>query len=254
LHHVGNLPVDCKGSLPMANTLAHHAQAALRFLRQVMEAPFSIYESGTSKPTLVPFIGDRISQRRKWQKPRDKQEPYTFAMLHTFFKQVSQSEKDDSCSFLGKDSLIFNSQCLGIFTGSRVSKYAQSKGKVTDVSRVPTNPSNPSALPLPLAFVASNFLFLSASGIVVPHHDIYTQILLWPPNCRSLSGMTRVDKTIPSESLVQDDNGYAQSKPPLASCIAPTSLPPTQLNPSASIAPVAHKVSPTFGILMSPKK
>jgi hypothetical protein len=174
LHHVGNIPVDRKGSLPMANTLAHHAQAASRFLRQVMEAPFSIYESGTSKPTYVPFIGDRISQRRKWQKPRDKREPYTFAMLHTFFKQVSQSEKEDSRSFLGKDALIFNSQCLGIFTGSRVSEYAQSKGKVTDVSRVPTNPSNPSAPPLPLAFVASDFLFLSASGVVVPHHDIYT--------------------------------------------------------------------------------
>jgi hypothetical protein len=48
------------------------------------------------------------------------------------------------------------------------------EANVTDVSRVPTNPNNPSALPLPLAFVASDFLFLSASGIVVPHHDIYT--------------------------------------------------------------------------------
>jgi hypothetical protein len=65
LHHVGNLPVNRKGNLPMANTLAHHAQAASHFLQQVMEAPFSIYESGTSKPTLVPFIGDRISQRCK---------------------------------------------------------------------------------------------------------------------------------------------------------------------------------------------
>jgi hypothetical protein len=96
-------------------------------------------------------------------------------MLHTFFKQVSQSEKDNSCSFIGKDSLIFNSQCLGIFTGStRVSEHAESKGKVTDVSWVPTNPINPSSLPLPLAFVAINFLFLSASGIMVPHHNIYT--------------------------------------------------------------------------------
>jgi hypothetical protein len=63
--------------------------------------------------------------------------------------------------------------------------------------------------------------------------------------------MTRVDKTIPSKSSVQDNNGYVQLKPPLASCIALTSLPPTQLNPSASITPVAHKDSPNFGILMS---
>jgi hypothetical protein len=63
--------------------------------------------------------------------------------------------------------------------------------------------------------------------------------------------MTRVDKTIRSGSLVQDDDGFSQSKPPLASCIALTSLLPTQRNPSASITPVAHKDFPTSGIRMS---
>jgi hypothetical protein len=66
--------------------------------------------------------------------------------------------------------------------------------------------------------------------------------------------MTRVDETIPSGSSVQDDDGYAQSKQLLASCIVLTSWLLMQHNPSASIAPVANKDSLTSGIPTSQKK
>jgi len=165
--HVRSIPVNGKGDLPLANTLSHHAQAAFRFLERVVDEKFSIYETVSGKPTMVPFIRDKIYQRKKWEKRRDKREPYTYAMLATMHHQVTNNSRRDSRAFLGKLALIFDTQCLGVFTGSRVSEYAQSKGPVRDISRVP-------GTGLPIAFIASDFVFLSDGHVILPHHEIYS--------------------------------------------------------------------------------
>lgn len=158
----------------MGNTLAHHAQAAASFLKSILCTPFTIYDTKGSKLTLVPYIGERIKQCQKWQKPREKREPYTFSMFQTFRRQIRQAEKVNPTSFLGRHSLVFDTQCLGLFTGSRVSEYAQSKGAKDAVSRVPPRLGQPKMECLPVAFVAQDFVFLSKQGTIVSHTDLFT--------------------------------------------------------------------------------
>jgi hypothetical protein len=157
----------------MANTLSHHAQAASTFLRSVMLQPFSIYITGGNKPKLHPLIGDRIEQCRKWGKPRDKREPYTFEMLATFHNQVSTATAADPRLFLDAQHLIFDTQCLGIFTGSRVSEYTQSRGSASQISRVPLAATTSKKSQLAIALVAQDFVFLSKSGTIIPHSELF---------------------------------------------------------------------------------
>jgi hypothetical protein len=171
--HVMNTPINKHGALPMANTLSHHAQAASTFLRSVMLQPFSIYITGGNKPKLHPLIGDRIEQCRKWGKPRDKREPYTFEMLATFHTQVSTATAADPRLFLDAQHLIFDTQCLGIFTGSRVSEYAQSRGSASQISRVPLAATTSKKSQLAIALVAQDFVFLSKSGTIIPHSELF---------------------------------------------------------------------------------
>jgi hypothetical protein len=188
---VAATPYDSKGNLPQANTLSHHAQAANIFLRSIIHEPFSIYTTDGSKQILVPYIKARIDLRKKWQQPREKREPYTLDMFRVFSERVAAAEKINPTAFLGKLSLVFNTQCLGIFTGSRVSEYAQSKGSRVSVSRVPVQPGQSSSTALPVAFMAEDFTFLSADGRIIPHRALFLQ----PHKAISLHITFRHDKS-----------------------------------------------------------
>lgn len=157
----------------MSNTLSHHAQCAFKFLSLLVAEPFTIYSTTGKTPALIPFIGDKLAQRQKWQKPRAKREAYTFDMFKTFHAQVSAAEAICPNSFLDRHSLVFNTQCLGIFTGSRVSEYCQSKGKIGSVSRIPAPPGAPKDSGLPVAFIAGDFCFLSKDGTQLAHTDLF---------------------------------------------------------------------------------
>jgi hypothetical protein len=190
IDHVATTPYDKKGNLPRANTLAHHAKAAFAFLRQVIPEPFSIFLHGDGK-TLVPYICSRIELRRKWEQPREKREPYTYAMFKAFSKLIIKEAASDKRSFLNKHALIFDTQQLGIFTGSRVSEYAQTKGSRSCVSRVPQQPGLPPDSTLPVAFVASDFVFLADNGRILPHKELFSD----PKQAKSLHITFRHDKS-----------------------------------------------------------
>jgi hypothetical protein len=209
LDEVGAQPVDRHGNLPKADTLSHHATAAETFLKMVMDKPFSLYQLKGSKMVLHPFVGDRIQQRRKWQQPKEKREPYTFQMFSTFHSQVATAEKQNACNFLGLQSLIFDTQCLGVFTGSRVSEYAQSKGKVTTVSRVPQQSKSSTTPALAVAFVASDFTFLSAEGTVIPHKVLF----LNPSRAEQLQIRFRHDKSGRNHTIRKYGRGQSWLSP-----------------------------------------
>ncbi|MGL4351738.1 MAG: hypothetical protein ACRCT2_14470, partial [Plesiomonas shigelloides] len=78
-------------------------------------------------------------------------------------------EKEGLKAFLDLQSLVYDTQMLGLFTGSRVSEYAQSKGARDKVSRVPARPGTPANEAMAVAFVASDFEFLSAEGHKLTH-------------------------------------------------------------------------------------
>jgi hypothetical protein len=152
----------------MANTLSHHLQAAYRLLSRLVPRPFSIYDRDAPSPKLLPFLADRIAQRRKWQKPREKREPYTLAMLHTLHGMVLTATSLDVRANLGLHALVFDVIRLGLFTGSRVGEYAQTKGPSATIHRIPSSHADPAERGKPVAFVASDFVFLDTQGRLQP--------------------------------------------------------------------------------------
>jgi hypothetical protein len=159
LDHVASVPYDRKGSLPMANTLNHHLQSAISFIARCAPA-VSVYSSAAGgPPKLHPSLLARLELRRKWQKPREKREPFTIAMLQTLGTRVSAHAAVDARHYLALHALVFDAIRLGIFTGSRVGEYAQSKGPRDAISRVPDTHSNPAERGKPIAFVAGDFVF-----------------------------------------------------------------------------------------------
>jgi hypothetical protein len=188
VNQVASTPYNKQGDLPRSNTLSQYANAAFSFLRKIIPSDFDIYEMKGSKRVLVPFIGEQIARRRKWQPINPKREPYTHEMLATFYSQVQANEKISPHHFLLRHSLIFDTQCLGIFTGSRVSEYAQSNG---EVSRVPETTGNLIETPLPVAFIAKDFTFLSATATIIPHREVF----LAPDRAVQLHILFRHDKS-----------------------------------------------------------
>lgn len=170
LDHMGNTPYNQKGDRRRSATLRHFANAAAFFLNKIMREPFSMFTSTGGKQVQDKYIALRLSTFAKWDTKRPKREPYTIEMFNTFHAQVESREAEDAMEFLGPLSLVFDTQCLGIFTGSRVSEYAQSKGARTMVSRVPRRRGDSTPGPaLPIAFVRGDFEFLSAEGTTIPH-------------------------------------------------------------------------------------
>jgi hypothetical protein len=191
LDHVAVTPYNSKGNLRMSNTLSHYLQAAYRFLRPYVSGHFTIYEPDTQPPKIVPFLADRIAQRRKWQKPREKREPYTYAMLETFYRQVQQSTSLDVRANLGRHALIFDVIRLGLFTGSRVSEYAQNKGPAGFISRVPQSHHDYTERGKPIAFITSDFIFLDHSGHICPSDSFFDH----PEDAKVLHLQFRHDKS-----------------------------------------------------------
>lgn len=96
-------------------------------------------------------------------------------MLQTLHDQVKAQRIANDKSFLGKIALALDTQCLGVFTGSRASEYCQCKGSTNSISRVPPKPGENPEQCLPIAFVRSDFLFLASDGTIIPHTELFTK-------------------------------------------------------------------------------
>jgi hypothetical protein len=119
-----------------------------------------------------PYIRELLAQRDAWFVPRARKEPYTinmFQALATFL----QSHKDPLETFLCKDSAIFDWARLGIFTGSRVSEYAQTRLRAgTRFNTIPRTPNEGIWAGQALAFLCANFIFYSARHELIPLANI----------------------------------------------------------------------------------
>jgi hypothetical protein len=174
LQHMAITPYNKAGALRTTDTLQKFVTAAATFLTRVMDALFSLERNTSGKVITDPIIAQRLAFFRKWDKIKPKREPYTLEMFQTFQGQVAKQESlNPKIAFLDLHSLVYDTQILGIFTGSRVSEYAQSKGKRSMVSRVPARPGTKATSAKAVAFVASDFEFLSASGRTVAHTTLF---------------------------------------------------------------------------------
>jgi hypothetical protein len=174
IDHIRSTPFNASGALRKANTLLHYVTAAVRFLEAITNKIIPIYDSSGHKPVLIPILGDKIQQRRKWQTLQPKREAYTFEILATLHSQVKTARHANEASFLGKQALVLDTQSLGVFTGSRASEYCQTKGPTSVISRVPASPGDQNQSSLPIAFIASDFQFLAGDGTILPHPTLFT--------------------------------------------------------------------------------
>jgi hypothetical protein len=204
----------------MANTLTHYLQAAISFLARCAPT-VSVYSSASGgPPKLHPALQARLDLRRKWQKPRPKREPFTIAMIRTLGARVSAAVAIDARHFLDLHALVFDAIRLGIFTGSRVGEYAQSKGARNAISRVPTSHSNPVERGKPIAFVAGDFVFYDKLRREVSPHAAY----LSPLSVTELHITFRHDKSGRGFTLRKFGRGSNQSLPWLCPVDAALSL------------------------------
>jgi hypothetical protein len=78
------------------------------------------------QPSYHPFLKEQLTQRAAWEKPKDCIEPFTASMFDALFAEI-QSSSDPSGTFISPLHAIFNWTLLGLFTGSRLGKYGQSR-------------------------------------------------------------------------------------------------------------------------------
>jgi hypothetical protein len=78
------------------------------------------------QPAFHPFLREQLTQRANWRKPHDRIEPFTAAMFDFLFLEI-QSSPDPSGTFISPLHAIFDWTRLGLFTGSRLGEYGQSR-------------------------------------------------------------------------------------------------------------------------------
>jgi hypothetical protein len=120
------------------------------------------------QPSFHPFLREQLT----WRKPRDRIEPFTSAMFDVLFPEI-QSSTDPSGTFISPLHSIFNWTRLGLFTGSRLGEYGQSRR--TKGSRYNTVPQSIDAgawAGSSIAFIASDFTFFTEALIAIPHEQV----------------------------------------------------------------------------------
>jgi len=133
---------------------------------------------------ILPLFCNMITQSIKWGTPLPKREPYMQQMLETFCIQVRALIKQDPLQHCLQFLAIFNWICLSLFTGSRGNEYCQTSSRCNHVLHVPCNGVEGSHRGEPLAFMMSDFQFLTATATIVsalealakPHSIIELQI------------------------------------------------------------------------------
>jgi hypothetical protein len=129
------------------------------------------------KATLHPFLAKTIKQRRKWQQPKDKKEPYTTPMFHALWHDVLLLAREHPGRLLDRLLAIFDWAVLGVFTGSRLGEYGQSKPcRGEPFATVPNSPDAGEWAGTPLAFMHSDFTFFDAQFCLLSRS--HTQQLL----------------------------------------------------------------------------
>jgi hypothetical protein len=171
--HTGG--ISGRGNLSVA-TVAGYLQAVSLSLRVTF---------GLSHPCLLDgslarldYVGALLAQRRTWQQPRDKKEPFSSELLASLHSMASKAEHDaPGRGFLGLFSCLFDCIRLTVFTGSRLGEYGQSnirrEAGAVAFNAVPDTPDVPLAFRgLPLAFIRGDFEFFDAGDRLLVQDDV----------------------------------------------------------------------------------
>jgi hypothetical protein len=155
-----------------------------------MTVPIHVTSMG-GKTKLHELLGQTLDLRRAWRQPKEKREPFSFDMLATLHHMTSSATITDRRHVLGLQAATFDWIRLGIFTGSRVSEYAQTKSKRGSYLRVPMTAAAGTWAGSPIAFLASDFTILDDNSRVLS----LAELLRTPANASHLHVRFRFDKS-----------------------------------------------------------
>jgi hypothetical protein len=187
-----------------AKTLASYAAAAGAWLEFYFGKKAQLYlpSSLSGKHRLHPFLAETIAQCRNWQVPRKKKEPFTSPMFLVLHHDVSSLARDPS-RLLDLLPAIYDWTRLGIFTGSRLGEYGQSKLCFGELfATVPMCPDAGEWAGTPLAFICEDFSSFLMNNVILFYGLTYLACSATLQRCTSASGTTRV---LPTSRYVNFD-------------------------------------------------
>ena len=169
-----------------SKTIGGYIKAAVFWLRANLKL-----ECNNCTPESFGYGQSVLSQASKWQVPKPKRLPYTYAMFETHHNRVAVKAQTDSRAYLYKDAAVQDWTRLGLFTGSRPGEYAQTVGTTTKASTVPDAPAAGEWIGAPLAFIADDFTFFDKFNCRIT----LTEILADPTRPVELHVRFRFDKS-----------------------------------------------------------
>jgi hypothetical protein len=169
---------NLKRTLITGQTLRNYTKSAADCLTLLTGRPCTYYDLATlsmKRVALHPYLHEQISQRAAWTKPQPRKEPFTYLMLATHAKTVLKRAPDPFSSFLSLSYAVYDWLRLGVFTGSRLSEYAQSKLVANQCFQtIPHNADADCWAGQPLAFIRPDFEFFDALHHLVPLSDLFS--------------------------------------------------------------------------------
>jgi hypothetical protein len=159
-------------------TLRNYAKSAADCLTILTGGPCTYYDPATmsmKRMSLHPYLNEQIAQRSTWTKPTPRKEPFTYRMLAVHAQQLLSSHSDPRRIYFSLSYVVWDWMRLGVFTGSRVSEYAQSGLRKNHRFQViPTNQDTSEWAGQPLAFIRKDFQFFDAQQRLVPLSSLHS--------------------------------------------------------------------------------
>jgi hypothetical protein len=175
LHHLRHGATLQQSTTIVDQTLRGYIGAAANVFTVLTWRRCLAYDPATlhqRQPAFHPLLREQLTQCANWKKPRDRIEPFTLPMFDTLYREI-QSSSDPSGTYISTLHAIFDWTRLGLFTGSRLGEYGQSRRKKgTRFNTVPQSIDAGEWAGKPLAFIAEDFTFFTSDLIVIPHDRV----------------------------------------------------------------------------------
>jgi len=177
-----NLGASCRGHKNLTEkTLVGYMNSGNEAWQQLTGWHIPLYQPAGHKkePQLHRFVADIMDQRRAWKQPKQKREPYTFAMFEALAKHLGAAHSFDRLVHLSIEFAVFDWSRLGIHTGSRLSEYGQSKPRRGEpIARIPFDSDAGEWAGLPLAFLRSDFTLYDEQLVRRSHPECIADLKL----------------------------------------------------------------------------
>jgi hypothetical protein len=173
-------------------TLAGYLGAAHAWLETVLQITVPIHTTAMGgKAKLHPLLGQTLDLRRNWRQPKEKREPFSFEMMTTLHNLVSSDVARDKRAALSCQAAVFDWTRLGVFTGSRVSEYAQTKSRRGTYLCVPNDAAAGIWAGSPIAFLPCDFTHLDDKSRILS----FAELVKTPHRATQLHVRFRFDKS-----------------------------------------------------------